>query len=71
MTVFEIFDDTFFITISSAFFGFLAIVVRACLKSNCKTISCCCFSCHRYEKESSDDLSSPTFKKTDTIANHL
>jgi len=72
MTFYETFDDTFFITVSASFFAFCGLAVRACLRSNCKTISCCCISCERYETDAHElSISSPTFRKPDTIANHL
>ena len=39
------FDDIFFLTIAGTFFGFLAVLVKACLKSNCTQIKCLGFKC--------------------------
>ena len=39
------FDDIFFLTIAGTFFGFLAVLVKACLKSNCTQIKCLGFEC--------------------------
>ena len=39
------FDDIFFLTIAGTFFGFLAVLVKACLKSNCTQIKCLGFQC--------------------------
>lgn len=41
------FDDIFWLTISGSFFGFLAIMLRACLKSRCTSISMCGLECKR------------------------
>ena len=46
------FDDIFFLTIAGTFFGFLAVLVKACLKSNCTQIKCLGFECI---KEPSDE----------------
>jgi|TARA_B110000090_G_scaffold150473_1_gene165114 hypothetical protein len=40
-----IFDDIFWLTIAGTFFGFLAVLVKACLKSNCTQIKCLGFEC--------------------------
>ena len=39
------FDDIFFLTIAGTFFGFLAVLVKACLRSNCTQIKCLGFEC--------------------------
>jgi len=40
-----IFDDIFWLTVVGTFFGFLAVLVKACLKSNCTQIKCLGFEC--------------------------
>ena len=71
MTFYDTFDDSFFISISISFFAFCGLAVRGCLRSNCKSISCCCISCERYEKELPIDLNTPTLKKNETFSNNL
>jgi len=44
---YETFDDIFWLTISGSFFGFLAVMLRACLKSRCTNISLCGLECTR------------------------
>jgi hypothetical protein len=44
---YETFDDVFWLTIASSFFAFLAVMLRACLKSRCTSISMCGLECHR------------------------
>jgi hypothetical protein len=44
---YETFDDIFWLTISGSFFGFMAVMLRACLKSRCTSISCCGLECKR------------------------
>jgi hypothetical protein len=44
---YETFDDIFWLTVSGSFFGFLAVMLRACLKSRCTRISCCGLECNR------------------------
>jgi hypothetical protein len=44
---YETFDDIFWLTISGSFFGFLAIMLRACLKSRCTRIRFCGLECNR------------------------
>lgn len=44
---YETFDDIFWLTISGSFFGFLAVMLRACLKSRCTRISFCGLECNR------------------------
>jgi hypothetical protein len=39
------FDDIFWLTVVGTFFGFLAVLVKACLKSNCTQIKCLGFEC--------------------------
>ena len=39
------FDDIFWLTVTGTFFGFLAVLVKACLKSNCTQIKCLGFEC--------------------------
>ena len=41
------FDDVFWLTISSSFFAFLAVMLRACLKSRCTAITCMGLECKR------------------------
>jgi hypothetical protein len=55
---YETFDAVFWLTISGSFFAFMAVVLRACLKSRCTSISCCGLECQR-------DLSQPV--NTDDI----
>ena len=38
-------DSVFWLTIVGTFFGFLAVLVKACLKSNCTQIKCLGFEC--------------------------
>ena len=44
---YETFDDVFWLTISGSFFAFLAVMLKACLKSRCTSISMCGFECKR------------------------
>jgi hypothetical protein len=44
---YETFDDVFWLTIASSFFAFLAVMLRACLKSRCTSISMCGLECQR------------------------
>jgi hypothetical protein len=44
---YETFDDVFWLTISGSFFAFLAVMLRACLKSRCTSISMCGLECKR------------------------
>ena len=44
---YETFDDVFWLTIASSFFAFLAVMLRACLKSRCTSISCLGLECKR------------------------
>ena len=44
---YETFDDVFWLTIASSFFAFLAVMLRACLKSRCTSISMCGLECKR------------------------
>ena len=44
---YETFDDIFWLTISGSFFGFLAVMLRACLKSRCTKINLCGLECTR------------------------
>jgi len=41
------FDDVFWLTISGSFFAFLAVMLKACLKSRCTAISCLGLECKR------------------------
>ena len=50
-----IFDDIFWLTIAGTFFGFLAVLVKACLKSNCTQIKCLGFECIK-EPSVEDDV---------------
>ena len=49
------FDDIFFLTIAGTFFGFLAVAVKACLKSNCTQIKCLGFECAREPSADEED----------------
>ena len=44
---YETFDAVFWLTISGSFFAFMAVVLRACLKSRCTNISMCGLNCKR------------------------
>lgn len=44
---YDTFDDVFWLTISGSFFAFLAVMLKACLKSRCTTISCFGLECTR------------------------
>ena len=44
---YETFDDVFWLTVSGSFFAFMAVVLRACLKSRCTSISMCGLNCKR------------------------
>lgn len=53
------FDDIFWLTVTGTFFGFLAVAVKACLKSNCTQIKCLGFECAREpsaDEEDTEDL---------------
>ena len=52
------FDDIFWLTVVGTFFGFLAVLVKACLKSNCTQIKCLGFECAREPSadEDTEDL---------------
>lgn len=52
------FGSTFWLTLSGAFFGFLALAVKASLKSNCKSFGCCwgLLNCVRDTTADADDL---------------
>ena len=53
------FDSVFWLTIAGTFFGFLAVAVKACLKSNCTQIKCLGFECMRepsVDDPDTDDL---------------
>ena len=53
------FDDIFWLTVVGTFFGFLAVAVKACLKSNCTQIKCLGFECAREpsaDEEDTEDL---------------
>ena len=53
------FDDIFWLTVVGTFFGFLAVLVKACLKSNCTQIKCLGFECAREpsaDEEDTEDL---------------
>lgn len=41
------FDDVFWLTLSTTVFAFMAVALRACLKSRCTRISCCGVVCER------------------------
>ena len=58
MAWYDEFGGTFWLTLAGALFGFLALIVRASLKSNCKNFSCCCglFKCVRDTTVDPDDL---------------
>jgi len=47
MSVWDTFDDTFWLTLSGAFFAFMGLLVRAILKSRCKEFHCCGMGCVR------------------------
>jgi hypothetical protein len=44
---YETFDDVFWLTISGSFFAFLAVMLKACLKSRCTAITCLGLECKR------------------------
>ena len=44
---YDTFDAVFWLTISGSFFAFMAVVLRACLKSRCTNISMCGLECKR------------------------
>ena len=53
------FDDIFWLTVVGTFFGFLAVLVKACLKSNCTQIKCLGFECIKEpsaDEEDTEDL---------------
>lgn len=45
------FDSMFWITLLGAFFGFLGLLTKSCLKSGCTQIKCGCIECKRTEEE--------------------
>ena len=53
----EVFDSGFWITMSASVFAFLGLSVRACLKSNCVEVNCCCFKCLRDTENQDLELS--------------
>ena len=58
---YEIFNDVFWISISTGFFAFLTVVIKTALKSKCDQTNLCfgCITIHRrVELETDDD--SPT-----------
>ena len=53
------FGDIFWLTVTGTFFGFLAVAVKACIKSNCTQIKCLGFECAREpsaDEEDTEDL---------------
>ena len=44
---YDTFDAVFWLTVSGSFFAFLAVMLRACLKSRCTSISLCGLECKR------------------------
>ena len=44
---YDTFDAVFWLTVSGSFFAFLAVMLRACLKSRCTNISMCGLECKR------------------------
>lgn len=47
MTWYDTFDDSFFLTLSGALFGFGAVCLRAILKSRCVRVECYGLRCER------------------------
>ena len=49
------FDDIFWLTVSGSLFAFLAVAIKACLKSNCTKIKFLGFECTREPTEGEPD----------------
>ena len=50
------FDSVFWLTISGSLFAFLAVAIKACLKSKCTQIKFLGFECVREPPSEEDDL---------------
>ena len=49
------FDDIFWLTVSGSLFAFLAVAIKACLKSNCTKIKFLGFECTREPTQGDPD----------------
>jgi hypothetical protein len=57
---YEIFNDVFWISISTGFFAFLTVVIKTALKSKCDQTNLCfgCITIHRRVELETDDVAS-------------